>query len=417
MPTLDIPQALRFLDLLDPKGRHTIASEAPFGRYGKEPKWEGGATFEAHHREDLIEDIRSRQARKSNVYYSVNRPCSIIYQQGYNGKCSAEDIIAVRALAFDVDLNIKNDPGLSKAFLAFVDARLTGALRPSLVINTGGGFQLIYLLSEVIEIQLFRPANNPEQEKHNIQVSRLRAAVSRLAHEFEALLRSQVPPELIKIDNMSNLDRVMRLPGTINYPQSEKLARGQVEALAHIAVDYQIRCDIRALRKAVPEGAVAPPVQPKRPYVPRPNEPSVYEKAKICCEFIRDCGAADTNEWYANNLMLPLLGEVREGSITSEQGEDLFLEAVSGGERYGSPGRGLAYFRRQWRSHIHSSRNGRKHLGSLIKECMRLGMKCAWADTVKWERDFIRQQKELSELKQTISDEDIEYVKRRRQAT
>jgi hypothetical protein len=418
MPELDIAQALHFLDMLDPKGRHTIASEAPFGRYGKEPKWEGGATFEAHHRQDLIDDIRSRQARKSNVYYSVNRPCSIIYQQGYNGKCGSEDIIAVRALAFDADLNVKNDNGLIKAFLAFIDTRLNGALRPSLVINTGGGFQLIYLLNEVIEVSLFRSAEKgSEQENHNIQVERLRAAVSRLAHEFEALLRSLVPADLIKIDNMSNLDRVMRLPGTVNYPKAEKIANGQVEALAHIAVDYQTRCDIRALRKAVPERAVAPPVQPKRHYVPRPNEPSVYDKAKICCEFIRDCGAADTNEWYANNLMLPLLGEVREGSITLEQGEDLFLEAVSGGERYGSPGRGLSYFRRQWRSHIHSSRNGRRHLGSLIKECMRLGMKCSWADTVKWERDFLRQQKELSELKQTISDEDIEYVKRRRQTT
>jgi len=31
MLTLDLVQVLRFLDALDPEGRHTLASEAPFG--------------------------------------------------------------------------------------------------------------------------------------------------------------------------------------------------------------------------------------------------------------------------------------------------------------------------------------------------------------------------------------------------
>lgn len=77
MPKLDVNQALAFLDLLDPGGRHTIASEAPFGRFGRDPKWEIGETFEAQQRQQLIEDIQKRQARGSNVYYSVNRPCSL----------------------------------------------------------------------------------------------------------------------------------------------------------------------------------------------------------------------------------------------------------------------------------------------------------------------------------------------------
>ena len=43
MLTLDIPQALSFLDMLDPGGRHTLASEAPFGGASGGPKWEYGA--------------------------------------------------------------------------------------------------------------------------------------------------------------------------------------------------------------------------------------------------------------------------------------------------------------------------------------------------------------------------------------
>jgi hypothetical protein len=415
MTELDITQALRFLDMLDPSGRHVIASEAPFGRFGREPKWEGGETFEAQQRHLLIADIEKRQARESNVYYGVNAPCSAPDQQGFRGKCGADDIIAIRALAFDVDFKVKRNPELDGALLAFINGELTGPLCPSLLVDTGGGFQLIYLLKDVMSVQLFRPAKTSEQKDENEQIEINRRAITQLAHEFESLLRSKIPYELeksVKIDNMSNVDRVMRLPGTVNYPKQEKLDRGQVEALAHISVDYQTKCDIYALRKAVPRIAVAPQSQVKKPYVPRPNDPwTPYAKAKFCCEFIRDNGLADSNEWYTRNVMLPLLGEVRAGNITLEQGEDLFLEAVSGGARYGVDGRGINFFRRQWRSHLNSSRNGKMHLGSLIKACNDNGMKPPWSDTVKWEQDFHRQQKELEELKQTIDVEDLQYVK------
>ena len=411
MPTLDVKQALAFLDMLDPNGRHAIASEAPFGRDGL-PKWEGGATYEAHRRQDLIKDIQKRQSRGSNLYYSVNRPCEIIHHEGNKGKCNADDIIAIRAMAIDADVNIKNDPTLIKSFLAFVDQQLTDALRPSLVINTGGGFQLIYILNTVINVQLFRPATSSEQRDQNDQVVRNRNAVSKLIHEFENWLRSQVPHELIKIDNMSNVDRVMRLPGTINFPKAEKRAKGQVEALAHIAVDYQVRCDIHALREIIPEcSPVAPQAQTKRQYIPGPNDLSTYEKARICCEWIRDCGAADTNESYTHNVMFPLLGEVREGNLTLEQAEELFLEAVSGGERYGTAGRGIAYFRRQWRSHIHSNRNGRMTLGTLVKACKEHGMPIPWKNRVVWEDSYEEQLAAIQKLNQSIDDDTFELLK------
>ena len=411
MPQLDIKQALAFFDMLDPNGRHAIASEAPFGRDGL-PKWEGGATYEAHRRHDLIEDIEARQSHGSNLYYSVNRPCEIIYHEGNNGKCNADDIIAIRAIAIDADVIIKNDSTSIKSFLAFVDQQLTGALRPSLVINTGGGFQLIYILNTVINVQLFRPATNSEQRDHNDQVVRNRNAISKLIHEFENWLRSQVPHDLIKIDNMSNVDRVMRLPGTVNFPKAEKRAKGQVEALAHIAVDYHVRCDIHTLRGIIPEcGPVAPQTQATRQYIPGPNDLSAYEKARICCEWFRDCGAADTNESYTHKVMFPLLGEVRAGNLTLEQAEELFLEAVSGGERYGTAGRGIAYFRRQWRSHIHSSQNGKMNLGTLVKACKELGMPVPWKNRVVWEDSYEEQLDAIQKLNQSIDDDTFELLK------
>jgi hypothetical protein len=217
----------------------------------------------------------------------------------------------------------------------------------------------------------------------------------------------------IKIDNMSNLDRVMRLPGTVNFPKAEKRARGQVEALAHIAVDYQVKCDIYALRRKVPRLLrQVRPVERATPYVPRPNPqwpPS--RKAKVCCEFIRDRGLADTNEWYTLNVMLPLIGAMRDGELTAEEAEEYFMLAVSGGERYGDQGRGPGYFKRQWRSHLHSTRNGHRTLGTLFYVCKENGMLLPWTDAVLWEDSFEAQRKELAALKQTISVEDIDYVK------
>jgi hypothetical protein len=413
MLQLDIKQALSFLDQLDPGGRHTIASEAPFGGVDGGPKWERGQTHEAHESKWLIRDIEARQARGSNVYYGVNRPCSAPDQQGSHGKCNTDDIIAIRALAFDIDFTEKKTSRIADSLLEFVDQQLVGELRPSLAISTGGGYQLIYLLKDAIGVQLFRPAMNAEQEHENAQVTFNRKAITQLAKEFETLLRGQVPSSLpIKIDNMSNIDRVMRLPGTINYPKAEKIAKGQVPALAHIAVNYRVKCDIYALRSKVPRSMETLPAKRATPYVPRPTPQwPPYRKARACCQYICDNGLADTNEWYTFNVMLPLLGAMHDNELTVEEAEECFMLAISGGERYGTQGRGPGYFGRQWRSHLRSIRDGHRTLATLIYVCKEHGMTLPWSDAVLWEQDFERQRKELAELKQTISAEDMSYVK------
>jgi hypothetical protein len=113
MPCLDIDQALRFLDLLDLGGRHTIASEHPFGgpvdaATGiRGPRWEPGITYEPNERKLLIADIKWSQERGANVYYSVNRPCPASERQGAKGKNNLDDIVCIRAFAFDIDFVVK----------------------------------------------------------------------------------------------------------------------------------------------------------------------------------------------------------------------------------------------------------------------------------------------------------------------
>ena len=407
---LDIAKALEFLDMLDPNGRHTIASEAPFGNGGS-PKWEGGATFEAHQRKILIDDIIERQKRKSNVYYSVNRPCPISQRTGLWGKNNIDDIIAIRALAFDIDFTAPKTDELVEAMLSFFDNSLINELQPSLVISTGGGYQLIYLLDNVIVTELFRPAITDKQKAANDVLINYRSSITTLAHEFEKYLRDMIPKELpIKVDNMSNVDRVMRLPGTVNYPKSEKLAKGQIPAIAQIVRTYRHKTDIRKLRSLIPMIQVRQEkVRIKVAFIPRKdtNWPPL-RKARVCCEFIAEQGLADTNEWYTLNVMLPLIGAIHDpddnNHIEEAEAEELFMLAVSGGERYGSIGRGPSYFRRQWKSHRpHLARNGTKSLGGLIFAAESNGFVLPWKDKVMWEDDYIRMKERAEKERNEVS--------------
>jgi hypothetical protein len=417
---LDLVQVLNFLDILDKDGRHTIASESPFGGKDRGPRWEGGATYEPENRKDLIEDVQQRQARGSNVYYSVNRPCKVTERQGAFGKNNIDDIIAVRAMAFDIDFTVAKTEELVNSLLQFIEHKLNGELRPTLVISTGGGFQLIYILEGFMKIKLRRPARNDEEKEINYNLLLFRSYYTQFGHDFESYLRSIVPKELpIKVDNMSNIDRVMRLPGTVNYPKLEKIARGQKPALAQILVDYHHKIDIRKLRTLIPQTQVQPEKPRKAQFIPRADDPwTAYEKAKACIEFVRDNGLADSNEDYTINVMLPLIGAIHDehkhNQLSLEEAEELFLEAVSGGERYGMNGRGEGYFRRQWRSHRpEQRRNGTKSIGGLIHFCTENGFKLPWKNIVSWESSFERQERELKAKRDVVPDDVAALLKKR----
>jgi hypothetical protein len=243
--------------------------------------------------------------------------------------------------------------------------------RPSFLIFTDGGYQIIYLLREVINVEFFRPPMNEEQKQVNEEIKTKRLAITTFAKDFETRLRLLIPSELkphLKIASVSNLDRVLRLPWTINFPNKEKQARGQTEALARIAVDYDCKCDFSELRQQIPF-TVAPLVS-KKPFVapPDPAWPP-YRKAMFSCEFLCEGSYADSNDIFTNEVMLPLINSAYDGDLTLERAEDCFLVAISGGARFGTPGRDMNYFRKKFKSHLGSRRENCRKLGSLIRFC------------------------------------------------
>jgi hypothetical protein len=391
---LDISQALYFLHQLDKDSRHTIASEAPFGREGL-PKWEMGATYEPEQRKYLIQDIIERQQRKSNIYYSVNRPCKVVERQGVYGKNNIDDIIGIRALTFDIDTLEQQEK-----VLELINEKLNDEFKPSMVIFTGGGYHLIYLLNEVFDVKLYRPSKSDKEKEENDKVIYNRSNITELARDFESMLRGIFPEW--KIDNMSNIDRVMRLPGTINYPKLEKLNKGQKVALSRILLENHNRTDIHKLRDQVPRlHEVRQETHQKKTYVPHKKDMTAYEKAKLCCQFICDEHLADSNEWYTLNVMLPLIGAIHaeneHSRITIEEAEELFMLAISGGARYGVMGRGPGYFMRQWKSHRPElERKGMKGLGGLIYAAQQAGYDIPWTLSYSEKEDTERQTRETN---------------------
>jgi len=132
----------------------------------------------------------------ANVYWTVN-----VTRRGFNGKPKKTDIAGARFLHVDVD-----PPKDGSAFdREAVVATLDGMRHPPcLVIDSGNGIQAFWRLEE--------PLQNQEA---------VEALNQRLA-------------QFVGGDSCHNVDRLMRLPGGINYPDARKAARGRIPAATAI---------------------------------------------------------------------------------------------------------------------------------------------------------------------------------------
>jgi len=134
-----------------------------------------------------------------NVYWTVNRVA-----HGLHGKPAKHDIRGARFIHVDID-----PPKTGGAFDKPAIAAAMGdiAAPPSFIIDSGGGLQAFWRLDDL-------SANLPAVEAINTQVR----------DYFEA-------------DACQNIDRLMRVPGSVNYPDKRKQARGRVPRLATFIAD------------------------------------------------------------------------------------------------------------------------------------------------------------------------------------
>lgn len=130
-----------------------------------------------------------------NVYWTTNRVA-----ENCNRKPSKVDVVSARFAHIDIDPP-KGGGALDK--LQTQAELLSLSVPPTLIIDSGGGLQAFWKLAGSASIV-----------------------------EVEVLNKSLA--ERLGGDHCHNVDRLMRLPGTVNYPNAKKRAAGRTPSLAKV---------------------------------------------------------------------------------------------------------------------------------------------------------------------------------------
>jgi Protein of unknown function (DUF3987) len=247
-PNTDL--AVAFLSALDGKGRHDLTAIRPKG--GIET-----ATFTARTLESARRWIDARQG-VANLYYSVNGANP---DAPFNNKLKKEHIGFIRAVVIDLDpVKVKGGEATGEHF-ARERKRLLAVLRgaaddpkcpPTLCIDSGGGFQGIWKLDPAV------PAT-PEN--------------SQLAEGIGRTLARRLGGD----PGIWNIDRIMRLPGTVNVPTPDKAAQGRKPATATVLMKESERGNKTFTLAQLAEWAPPLPVSSKERGASRKNDTNVVD--------------------------------------------------------------------------------------------------------------------------------------------
>ncbi len=160
------------------------------------------------------------------IYYTVNR-C----HAGVTTKSTKADIISARLAHVDIDPP-KDGAPFDKA--GVVSTLLSCVTPPSIIVDTGNGVQPLWLLTESSE-----------------DFDRVEAINKSIASHSGG-------------DNCHNIDRLLRLPGVVNYPNKKKRERGCTEILSRVlSQDLNLTYTLDELEAAWPQVAAKPMVSPK----------------------------------------------------------------------------------------------------------------------------------------------------------
>jgi hypothetical protein len=185
-----------FLKLLDPDGIHNVVAICP------ETKAIEARTFPPDSFDAIQRWVDQRNGRL-NIYYSPNevRPTT------GDVKPSKTNFAAIRAVYIDLDPDkTKELEGERKRLATEIERLETDPLHaPTFTIDTGGGYQALWLLDK------------------KLPAAEAREAVEAQGRGLALALGG---------DHVQDISRLLRLPGTKNLPDARKRAAGRVKAPA-----------------------------------------------------------------------------------------------------------------------------------------------------------------------------------------
>lgn len=214
-------KALEFLQLFRPDGPWVLSAATP------EREKMSTKTFHSNQLEALEKWIDSHQGKR-NIYFTVNSVA-----RDMDIKPKKTDISSMDWLHIDLDPRVGEDPIREKE-------RALRLLRefnppPTIIVDSGGGVQGFWELRDSVALD----------------------GTEEMASEYEGY--NQQLELLLGGDHCFNVDRIMRLPGTINIPSEVKKRKGRVPTLAALLdCNLEQRCDLVQFTRA-------PKVQSKEP--------------------------------------------------------------------------------------------------------------------------------------------------------
>ncbi|MBZ0161662.1 MAG: hypothetical protein K8H74_03005 [Notoacmeibacter sp.] len=205
-PPCNTDEAVEFLDRMYPNLPRHLVAIPPKRRLE-------AVTFRAVDTEELKRWIEARQGC-ANIYFHVNA----LQPGSKNRKAGKADVSAALFAHVDVD-----DMGAEERLLEFSPP-------PTAIVFSGGGYHAYWRLEEPT-------ADLVRVESINIAIA-----------------------QIVGGDKCHNVDRIMRLPGTINIPNTKKQADGRMPALAKvIKADWSLSYKLEDL----PHGSGPEPAGPK----------------------------------------------------------------------------------------------------------------------------------------------------------
>jgi hypothetical protein len=222
----DNAAALDFLEMWCPGGPWTLVAID-----GNRKERLAGGVFTSKTAEPMGKWLDSFAGTR-NIYFHVNPVVKLKAT-----KSARENIAALSWLHVDVDPRAGEDITKERErALAALQSPPNGVPKPTVIIFSGGGYQGFWKLDFPIKLS-GKPEAYEEAKLYNLK----------LEQHFRA-------------DDCHNIDRVMRLPGTINVPDANKRRKGRKPELAKLVkfnekLIYPISSFIKAEPKATATGA------------------------------------------------------------------------------------------------------------------------------------------------------------------
>lgn len=193
---MDPAASVRFLQRFHPPGPWVLTAISPDKKVIRTEAFHPG-------QESACRQWIDGHNGKLNLYFSANRPMRNIRKK-------AEKTDMGEACCLHIDIDPRPGEDIEEERARALKLLREAKPAPSVIVFSGGGYQAFWLLEEPFRIggDLAQAENF---ERYNIHLERSYGA-----------------------DNCHNVDRIMRLPGTINVPDAKKLKKGRKPALAQV---------------------------------------------------------------------------------------------------------------------------------------------------------------------------------------